>query len=382
MAPGHRRARARLLERADGVGAVATHAGGHRHRVESLERSPGGRSPGRLDLLVAEAFAQGDTRNAARLGYLHAAALATRSDFAAARRVLETARGRVPVDDDGIGFDLAVLAARLAALTDDPAAATLLDHARGLAGGSTGRRAQVDLVAAHVALTAGRGEEGAALLRSVAAECRNERPFLAARALTVLGRLARTAGDPTAAERSLREALGLFQGSGEALGEANVLVELADLARDTGRAAQSRTLLQGALTTYRRHGTADGVARVLLRRGIVAADQGDLSLARGDLSEAARIFRKHRLSRDEGYARNRLGWVLGALGQPAAADRELGRALRRLQGVGDAPARIGTLLARATIAAGAGRDRAARRWRQLAREGAAAAGLEMPQEPT
>lgn len=335
--------------------------------------------PNRLDQLVTEAFTQGDRRNAARLGYLHAASLATRSDFAAARRVLETARGRVAPDDDGVGFDLLVLEARLAALTDDPRVRELLAQARERAGGSPGRRAQVDLVAAHLATAEGRTEEARALLAVVVEGCRAERPFLAARALAALGRITRTGGAAAEAEPLLREALALFQGSGEALGEANVLVELADLARETGRTEQARALLQGALATYRRHGTADGVARVLLRRGLVAADLGDLSLACGDLAAAARIFRKHQLSRDEGYARNRLGWVLGALGRPDAADRELGRALRRLQAVADTPARVGTLLARAQVAEGAGRRRAAARWRLLARRQAQAAGLVLPE---
>ncbi len=336
--------------------------------------------PARLERLVAEALDQDDPRNAARLGYLLAAALATRSEFAAARDALAHARARIPGDDDGIGFDLLILSARLSVLTDQEDAAALLSEARTRAGTSTGRHAQVDLLVAHLAINGGRRDEARALLDGVARDCREDRPFLAARALTARGRLERTTGSPVIAEGLLREALALFQGSAEALGEANVLVELADLARDTGRTAQARTLLQGALTTYRRHGTSDGVARVLLRRGLVAADTGDLSLARGDLTAAARIFRKHHLTRDEGYANNRLGWVLATLGQPAAADRALARAMRCLRADGDAPARVGTLLARASIAAESGRERSATRWRDLARREGKRAGLVLPED--
>jgi tetratricopeptide (TPR) repeat protein len=236
----------------------------------------------------------------------------------------------------------------------------------------------VDLTAAQLHLAAGDTAAARSLLLGVVGTCRDERPFLAARALAALGRLDRTAGRLDTAETHLREALTLFQAAGESLGEANVLVELADVARDAGRRESTRALLGGALATYRRHGTSDGVARVLLRRGLVAADTGDLPLARGDLAAAAKIFHKHALRHDEGHARNRLGWVLAALGQPAAADRELAAALRLL--ADDPAARVGTLLARARVAEAAGRTRSAGRWREAAKRAASEGGIDLDEE--
>lgn len=237
--------------------------------------------PDHLMGLIAEARLQGDPLNAARIGYLLTGALASRGDIAGARAAAGVAMGDAPPVDADLGFDLRLLDARLADLAGAPEEAQArLAEARALAGDSPGKRAQIDLLTAR-RLTE-QGKDGAAirLLEEIVSRCGEERPFLCARALTALGRAYRAEGhlEPGRmedAERVLRQALDLFQGQGEALGEANVLAELGALARQRGRSSEAEALYRGAWETYRAHGAVDGAARMRkklagLRRGLKA----------------------------------------------------------------------------------------------------------------
>ena len=230
--------------------------------------------PDHLTGLIEEARRQGDPLNAARMGYLLAGALASRGDVLGARRVLAAALGEAPASDTDLAFDLTVIDARLADLAGAPEEARAqLDLARTLAGESPGKRAQLDLLTARHLAEQGENTAAIHLLEDIVGRCGGERPFLCARALTALGRAYRAEGhrEPGRlddAERVLRQALDLFQGQGEALGEANVLAELGDLARQRARSGEAEALYRGAWEAYRVHGAMDGAAK--MRRRLAA----------------------------------------------------------------------------------------------------------------
>lgn len=206
--------------------------------------------------------AEGDTVNAARLAYLRAAALAARSRFAEARGELAAVAADLPLPDD-LRFDLDLLAARLALVDEDPeGAADALARARRLAGESPGRRAQLDLVEVRALEEAGRVEEARDRAEAALRACGADRSLLAARAQVVLGRLSRRLADHVAAERHLLDAAAGFQAQGEALGEANALVELGDLRLEQGRFDEARALFHAARSAYRDHGASDAWQRV------------------------------------------------------------------------------------------------------------------------
>jgi len=290
-------------------------------------------SPAALEGLRDRAQAAGDRVEAARTGYLLAGALAGRARLAEALTAVRRADAETDPDDPELAFDLAVLGARLTAALGDGDAPRWLARARVLAGASTGRRAQVDLVAA------GQEPPEVALgtLRGVLDACREDRPTLAARAALSLGRALRGQGSLEEAQLALREGIRAAQQVGELLAEANLLVELAAVVRAGGDRARARTLLDGALPSYRRHGATDGLARALLQRGICAAELGDAALAQGDLAAAARIYARHRLPGAEARARLALAEVLDGLGDRRRARRQRAR-LAALRPVGAAGA--------------------------------------------
>lgn len=205
---------------------------------------------------------EGDALNAARMAYLRAAALAARSRFPEARAELDRVPLTSPLPDD-LRFDLDVLAARLALVDgDERAAQAALDRARRSAGESPGRRAQVELVEVRALEEDRRFAAARARAEVVLAACGPDRTLLAARAMVVLGRLCRRLGELAAAERHLVEGAERFQAQGEALGEANALVELGDLRVQQGRPGEGRALYQAARSAYREHGASDAWQRV------------------------------------------------------------------------------------------------------------------------
>lgn len=235
--------------------------------------------PDELGGLAEEALRQHDRRNAARMAYLQAAALAARGEPEAARAALAPHLD-LPLPDDELAFDLTILDARLAhGLGRRGDLRHRVASARRLAGRSPGRRAQLDLLTARRLVEGGQKREAIELLRRAVATCGDERPFLCARALTALARLERTMGQRqparlVEAEEHLRRALRLFQSQGEALGEATVLLELGDLARQLGRSAEAMSLYRGALGTFERHGASAAVPEVRRRLRAAAREEG------------------------------------------------------------------------------------------------------------
>jgi predicted ATPase/DNA-binding CsgD family transcriptional regulator len=175
---------------------------------------------------------------------------------------------------------------------------------------------------------------------------------LGIRAVTLIA-----AGEYAAAEQSVRESLGLFEGIDDGWGIATAREVLGAIAALRGEADVAERLAGGALAYHRAHGSRENIARALDVLGYASA-------LRGELARAQACFEESLSLRREGINRPAIAAVLARLGLVAYLGRQWQQAagyyresLALAQEVGDSAGMVRCLGQIAALGLACGADR-------------------------
>jgi predicted ATPase/class 3 adenylate cyclase len=112
-------------------------------------------------------------------------------------------------------------------------------------------------------------------------------PLLRARALRAIGILET---DRASAERALRAALAIYEGTGDRAEAAVVQANLGIAASDQERFEEARSALEAALSYFQEHPHPQRLGAILLNLGVVCERQHHFDAARGHFQESLRVF--------------------------------------------------------------------------------------------
>jgi len=132
----------------------------------------------------------------------------------------------------------------------------------------------------------------------------SSRPTSRAKGLSGLAGLAYWQGDYTTTQRSYEEALEIYRGLGDRLGEAHTLFGLSTTLIWSGDVAEGARLIDQARDLYEKLGERGEVRNILMAKGFVRWRQGDLAGARPLWEESMEIARN--LGDDAEAATNQL----------------------------------------------------------------------------
>lgn len=136
----------------------------------------------------------------------------------------------------------------------------------------------------------------------------------------LLGRIHWVAGDPAKADAFYKDALDLYQRSGNMWGCAKTLDSMGASSWSRGDFAVARQHFQQAVELCRQRGDLAGMATGLDHLGVVARDVGQLDEARHCFEESYATFGRLEARLSQAYAANHLGGVLAMAGKLAEAE--------------------------------------------------------------
>lgn len=188
----------------------------------------------------------------------------------------------------------------------------------------------------YVYVCAGALEEASrAYEQCLALRLQEDDRWYAASASNNLGQVLLDLGRSSAARQFLSQALEARQELGDRRGEAASLANLAELDLRRGEYATSRQRLALAERIREEHDDPDDKVDTLRRRARCSLALGDLRQAQADASQAIALADKHKLTIYDGPNHLLLGEVLARRGRRTPARRELERARRSADRIGD-----------------------------------------------
>ena len=219
------------------------------------------------------------------------------------------------------------------------AAERLNVHAAAEVAAAAGHGAYVaDVAAAMQRFLSGHGHWSQAIALDQAAArfaAQGDDRFRLACTLKLLGSMQRVVDDYPAAASSLEQALALFTGLGDRLGQADTLMNIGALKRTTGDLPSAIACHETALALFSDAGQAAGEASVLNHLGQAQLTGGDQPAAMVTFGRAIELGRRTGNVTAEAHALNSLALTQRRTGQHSAAIASAGRALELARYLGE-----------------------------------------------
>ncbi|HEU4881231.1 MAG TPA: tetratricopeptide repeat protein [Longimicrobium sp.] len=173
---------------------------------------------------------------------------------------------------------------------------------------------------------------------------------LSARCHAYVGDIALARSDHERARTRYEEALALYKGVGDILGEANCIASLGDIALERSDHESARTRYEEALPLYRSVGNILGEANCITRLGDIALESFDHERARARYEEALLLYRGVGNILGEANCIQSLGDTALGLSDHESARRRYEEALPLYRGVGDILGEAGCIFSLGDIA--------------------------------